>query len=250
MPNADGLTKIGDDTLVKPIWDMGDAYLEASTFVRMRTTIPIPHTAEDQRRRRLHPCGGGLHPGRAAGSRLAIAVSLRSKLRVALILCGYIRQLRQINSSVPGPVTGSPQMCDGYMFGDKPCGPFPDYAPLSAFYNRKLDIAKGITYPDSHGNTIRCARPDAEPFDDSRPLILTHGDLRMHIIIFGRDGRLWLVGWHWLGFFPPCFEYFSIVYAASFAPESWNRLIPFIANPLFKHKMWMGQLGTALVAYR
>jgi hypothetical protein len=183
------------------------------------------------------------------------SLSLWSKLCVAFILRRYIRQLRQIkdsHSSTPGPVADSPQICDNYLSGDKPYGPFPDYASLSAFYNRKLDIAKGVTFPDDHGNMIRCAHPDTEPFDDSRPLVFTHGDLSMRNIIFGRDGRIWLVDWGRSGFYPWWFEYVSTVYAAEndMAPDSWNRLIPFIADPLFKHMKWIDRLGVALIAYR
>ncbi|KAH9971786.1 hypothetical protein BJV77DRAFT_958133, partial [Russula vinacea] len=37
-------------------------------------------------------------------------------------------------------------------------------------------------------------------FDDSRPLVFTHGDLSMRNIIFGTDGRIWLVDWALSGF--------------------------------------------------
>jgi aminoglycoside phosphotransferase (APT) family kinase protein len=124
--------------------------------------------------------------------------------------------------------------------------------PLSAFFNRKLDIAKKVTFPDAHGNRIPCARPDSKPFDDSRPLVFTHGDLSMRNIIYGRDGRIWLVDWGQSGFYPRWFEYVSMVYAAENdkAPDSWNRLIPFIVDPLFKHMKWIDQLGVALIGYR
>ena len=255
--NETGVRKIGDDTLVKATWDIGAPHLEASSFemVRMCTTIPIPPI-----RRRIEDEDGYTFivmdyiPGERL-DHIWPSLSLWSKLWVALILRRYIRQLRQIkdsHSSVPGPVADSPQKCDGYMFGGKPCGPFPDYASLSAFYNRKLGIAKDVTYPDDHGNTIHCARPDTEPFDDSRPLVFTHGDLSMRNIIFGRDGRIWLVDWGWSGFYPPWFEYISMVYAAEndTAPDSWNRLIPFITDPLFKHMKWIDSIGVALTAYR
>jgi hypothetical protein len=44
-PDAPHVKKIGDDTLVKATRDMGAPHLEASSFefVRMHTTIPIPH---------------------------------------------------------------------------------------------------------------------------------------------------------------------------------------------------------------
>jgi hypothetical protein len=43
-----------------------------------------------------------------------------------------------------------------------------------------------------------------------------------------------------------------MVYAAENdkAPDSWNRLIPFIVDPLFKHMKWIDQLGVALIGYR
>jgi hypothetical protein len=213
-PNAHGVRKISDDTLVKAI-------------PRVRRTFKdedgIPFIVMDY----------------ILGERLDHiwpSLSVWSKLWVALTLRRYVRQLRQINSSVPGSLANSPQKCDGYVFG-KPCGPFPDYASPSAFYNRKLDIAKNITYPDGHGNQTRCTGPDIEPFDDSRPLVFTHEDLSMRNIIFGRDGRIWLVDWDMSGFYPPWFEYVSTVYAAEsdMAPDSWNRLVLFTADPLFNH---------------
>jgi thiamine kinase-like enzyme len=88
------------------------------------------------------------------------------------------------------------------MFFDKTCGPFPDYASLSAFYNGKLDLAKRIPHFDNLGNTIQSPLPDGQPFDDTRPLVLIHGDLSMRNIIYGRDGRIWLVDWGKLGFYP------------------------------------------------
>ena len=164
---------MGDHTLVKATYVV-TPHLEGAAFelVRTRTTIPIPRiqrTIEDE-----------------VGYTYIVMVyipderldhigpshTLWSKLWVALNLRRYIRQLRRINSSVPGPLAESPQKCDNYMFGGKPCGPFPDYASLSAFYNRNIDIAKKVTFPDGHGNKIRCARPDS---------------------IFRRDGRVWLL---------------------------------------------------------
>jgi hypothetical protein len=119
------------------------------------------------------------------------------------------------------------------------CGPFPDYASLSAFYNRKLDKTKGST-----GDTIRSAQPDTEPFDESRPLVFTHGGISMRNVIFGRDGRIWVSNWNLSGFYPQWFEYVSTVYAAKRdnAPDLWNYLIPFIADPYFKHVKWMDTL--------
>ena len=253
-PDLRGGRKIGDHTFVKAATNSIDPYLEGTAyeFVRTHTSIPIPRI-----RRTIKDEEGYTYlvMDHTPGERLDHvwpSLSLWSKLWVALSLRRYIRQLRQLNSLVPGPLADSPQKCDGPMFGDRSCGPFPDYASLSAFYNYKLNIAKKVTIPDGHGNTIHCAHPDTEPFDDSRPLVFVHGDLRMRNIIFGSDGRLWLVDWGMSGFYPPWFEYVSMVYAAENyrQPDSWNRLIPFIADPLFKHMRWMDGLGVALIAYR
>jgi aminoglycoside phosphotransferase (APT) family kinase protein len=253
---ANGVRKIGDHTLVKSAFDFGVRHLEASLFefVRTRTTILVPRirrTFEDD-----GVCFSVMDyiPGERL-DHVWPSLSLWTKLRVALTLRRYIRQLRRIkdsHSSVPGPVADSPQKCDGYTFFFNPSGPFPDYASFSAFYNRKLDTAKGASYTDEDGNEIICARPDTEFFDDSRPLVFTHGDLSMRNIIFGTDGRIWLVDWALSGFYPWWFEYVSTVYAAErdVSPDSWDRVIPFIADPLFKHEKWMDSVSVAFIAYR
>jgi aminoglycoside phosphotransferase (APT) family kinase protein len=244
--------KIGNDTFVKATWNLGAPHLEASTieFVTMHTTIPIPRV---WRRFTDEEGGSIIVMDYIPGERLDHVwplLSLWSKLWVALTLRRYIRQLRQINSSVPGPVADSPQRCYGGLISE-PCGPFPDYASLSAFFNRRVYIPKKIIYPDRHGNEIRCAYPDPEPFDDSSPLVFTHRDIRMRNIILGKDGKIWLVDWGLSGFYPRWFEYVSTVYAAEIdrAPDSWNYLIPFVADPLFKHMKWMDRIGLAAAAH-
>ena len=252
IPDSKAVAKIDNDTFVKAIWSPGALHVEASTIelVRMHTTIPVPRVRRTLSKDGITFVVMDYIPGERL-DHIWRSLSLWSKLWVALTLRRYIRQLRQINSSIPGPLADSPQKCDGYVF-HKPCGPFPDYASLSAFYNRKLDITKDITYRDDQGNEIPYADPDTEPFDDSRPLVLAHQDLSMRNIILGRDGRIWLVDWGMSGFYPWWFEYVSTVFAAErdLAPDSWNRLIPLIADPLFKHMRWMGRLGTALIAYK
>ena len=156
-PTTNGVRKISDHTLVKSTFDFGARHLEASSseFVRARTTIQIP------RIRRTFVDEDGLSfivmdyiPGERL-DHVWPSLSLWTKLWVALTLRRYIRQLRRIkdsHSSVPGPVADPPQRCDGYTFYHKFSGPFPDYASLSAFYNRKLDTAKGASYFNEHGN--------------------------------------------------------------------------------------------------
>lgn len=251
--NANRVKKIGDHTIVKGTYVV-TPHLEGAAFefVRMRTTIPIPRirrTIEDEEGYTF------IVMDYIPGERLDHvwpSLSLWSKLWVALTLRRYIRQLRQINSSVPGPVADSPQKCDNYMFVGKPCGPFPDYASLPAFYNRKLDIAKKVTFLDGHGNTIRCARPDSEPFDDSRPIYQPDPYVPPENVVAHDEVAMSEDKWGQSGFYPPWFEYVSTVYAAEndTAPDSWNRLITFISDPLFKHMKWIGQLVVALIAYR
>jgi hypothetical protein len=241
-----GVRKINDDTLVKATCAGAAPHVEASMieFVRTRTTIPIPRV-----RRRFSDEEGSsiIVMDYIQGEPLDHvwpSLSLWSRLWVAMTLRRYIRQLRQINSSVPGPLADSPERCCGLVFGGER-GPFPDYTSLSAFYNSRLDIVKDKNYPHP-------ADPNTEPFDDSRPLVFAHQDLTMRNIIYGRDGRIWLVDWGLSGFYPWWFEYVSTVYAAERdrTPDSWNCLIPFIADPLFKHIRWMDRIGIALIAYR
>ena len=254
MPQDSAVRRIGNRTFVKATYVVTPR-LEGAAFelARTRTKIPIPRilrTIEDEEGNTF------IVMDYIPGERLDHAwptLSLWSKLWVAFTLRRYIRQLRQVNSSVPGPVADSPQFCDTYLFGEKRCGPFPDYASLSAFYNRKRDITISVSKSRvDGGNRIRRAPPDIEPFDDSRPLVFNHGDLSMRNIILGRDGRIWLVDWGLSGFYPRWFEYVSMVYTAESdgAPDSWNRLIPFIADPLFKHMKWMDRIGAALRTYR
>ncbi|KDQ19479.1 hypothetical protein BOTBODRAFT_153390 [Botryobasidium botryosum FD-172 SS1] len=226
-----------DDTVCKWV-DPPEAL--TMELVRSHTTIPTPHI-----RRKI--------PGRREdvlimmeyieGKQLSEcwpSLPFLSKLRVAFTLRRYVRQLRQIRtpySSVPGPPGDTPQDCIGpAYFGMRPMGPFPDYASLSHFFN---DLARR-TKP-----SVR------EPFDDSRPLVLTHNDLSMRNVLIGVDGRVWIIDWGWAGFYPEWFEYMSTQFAAENddAPDSWCRFIPFIADPYFAQEGWMHSIGCSAYYY-
>jgi hypothetical protein len=143
------------------------------------------------------------------------SLSLWRKFWIAWTLRGYIRQLRKIrldHSPTPGPLGDSPQECEGFQFGQKPRGPFKDYAAMATYFDRLLDIAKRYTHPVIMPKPA--APPDAQPFDDSQPLVFSHHDLSMRNIILGVDGRVWLIDWGWSGFYPPWFEYLAITGAA------------------------------------
>ncbi|KDQ07616.1 hypothetical protein BOTBODRAFT_598471 [Botryobasidium botryosum FD-172 SS1] len=208
-------------------------------LVRAHTTIPTPHIHRKVRvekedyvlivmeyveGRQLSECWSSL--------------SFWSKLRIIFTLRQYVRQPRQIRtpySSVPGPPGETPQICwrGPPYIGAGPAGPFPDYASLSHFFN---------------GLASRADPPVSEPFDDSRPLVLTHHDLGMRNIIIGVDGRVWLIDWGWAGIYPEWFEYTG----ANFAAEndevsgSWWWFIPLIAGPYFTQEGWLHSIGYSI----
>ena len=48
-------------------------------------------------------------------------------------------------------------------------------------------------------------------FDDSLSLVLTHGDINVHNVKLGTDGKVWLLDWGLAGMYPQWFEYASIM---------------------------------------
>jgi thiamine kinase-like enzyme len=79
-------------------------------------------------------------------------------------------------------------------------------------------------------------------FDDSQPMVLTHGDLSLHNIIMGNDGKMWLVDWEFSGFYLPWFEYIATMSAAEndneryTAVACWWRHIPWVTGAWMKEK--------------
>ncbi|KAG6813240.1 hypothetical protein H0H92_012877 [Tricholoma furcatifolium] len=127
------------------------------------------------------------------------------QFRVALTLRHYIRQLRSLSSSVPGPVGEQPQLCYGPHFIEGGAGPFPDYEALSAYYAARLETTR--RWAESTDKPI----PDLAPFDNSLPLVMTHQDLNERNIILGNDNQLWIIDWQLSGFYPEWFEYSSVM---------------------------------------
>lgn len=72
------------------------------------------------------------------------------------------------------------------------------------------------------------------------PLVLTHSDMNMHNILVGDDGKIWLIDWAWSGFFPNWFEYASMIMAVDECPHSFQRCVPFIADPFVTEQTWIG----------
>ena len=83
---------------------------------------------------------------------------------------------------------------------------------------------------------------DAQPFEDSRPLVFTHNDLSMRNILLGDDWKIWLIDWAWSGYYPPWVEHFAMEEAAVNddldCGTSWGRVIRFVTNPYIYHRRW------------
>ena len=124
-------------------------------------------------------------------------MSLFSKLRVAYILRRYMRQLRAIRhprSLIPGPVAPDDEarganchIMAGFLMHRRM--PMETYAELSAWWNGLYSTSMRMA-PALHAGTM-----EPEPFDDSRPLVLTHCDLNMRNILIGDDRRIYLIDW-------------------------------------------------------
>jgi hypothetical protein len=244
------VTRICDDTIVKlrHCHSVPSSEAMAMEFVFSNTSILTPRL----RRAFQHQDVVYIVMEYVEGEELAgkwTSLSLWQQFRIAWTLRRYIRQLRKIHlnySPPPGPIGDSPQECEGSQFGLRSKGPFKDYATMATFFNRLLNIAKRYTRPYWMPNPA--APPDAEPFDDSQPLVFSHHDLSMRNIILGADGRVWLIDWGWSGFYPPWFEYLATVGAAlnDKAPASWRRMIPLITGAWYKHEDWWKQIAIPL----
>ncbi|KAG8739398.1 hypothetical protein FRC10_005664 [Ceratobasidium sp. 414] len=113
-----------------------------------------------------------------------------AKLRVVWTLRGYVSQLRRLQRSVPGRIDGGE--CDGYLFPIIGAGPFTSYDDLTTWYNHKLDVCQQLGQ----------APPNAPRFDNSWPLVFTHGDISPRNVIISEDGTIFLLDWGRSGFFP------------------------------------------------
>jgi hypothetical protein len=196
----------------------------ALNFVRSHTSIPVPFvrrfiTSESG-------FGGYILLEKIEGKRLDQvwpSLSPLQKFLVAWTLRGYIRELRRASNAysrchVPGPMGDAPRRCRDpeHLFGLRPRGPFESSANLIAYFNKGPGKA---TVPR---------------LKDIYPLVLNHNDLSMRNIIVGLDGKIWLVDWEYSGFYPPWFEYITMMNTAENdgdkAPKSWWNYIPFVTG--------------------
>lgn len=101
------------------------------------------------------------------------------KCRIFWILRGYVRQLRKVklpSNTPPGPFDGSgnPVWCTGFWFPEPGAGPFPTMEALKDYFQENLLIGLLL---DIHDGRPVTSQDKALKFDDSGPLVLTHGDI-------------------------------------------------------------------------
>lgn len=182
------------------------------------------------------------------------SLSLWRKLTTAWTLRGYVAQLRRIVvPHVPGPMDGSgaPRRCRGNCFGENSAGPFPAYRTLSAWYASKARITITLLRQICKNRGHKFIEPDLK-FDDSLPLVMTHGDIALHNVRLGPDGSVWLLDWGASGVYPRSFEYASMmVYdTPSLAwPRSWFFLAPFIAGWYKSQNRFIRELSLAFAHF-
>lgn len=256
------ILRLTDDTVDKIVFD-GPESSEATALdmVFRHTTIPVPRV------RRVIGTGRDTFiimdyiKGRQL-KHVWPTMSFFQKLRVGFILRRYIRQLRAIRhprSVVPGPVAPGfeARVCHSHIFGARrpERGPFASYAELAAFWNERNRMSMEIETTCWNVPPEEAEARHREPFDDSQPLVLTHGDLNMRNILVGDDGRLWLIDWGTSGFYPVWFEYTIMAYQADaldpFLEDDafWWRLIPFICGPYYHQRWWHGRASPAVNLY-
>jgi thiamine kinase-like enzyme len=166
------------------------------------------------------------------------SLSLWAKLKVILAVRSYLRQLRQIedvHSSTPGPLSPQPSRCKGLQFGLDSKGPFPSTSALAEHFHGELRRAEARYFRGR------------KSLDESifACLVFTHNDLNMRNILLDDEGRLWLVDWGWSGFFPTGFEYLAMRFAAQKDRElkGWQTSIKFMAEPSFEMERWLVGVG-------
>jgi hypothetical protein len=216
-------------------------------LVRAQTTIPVPRVQRVIRH--LHDEGDGLIVMDLVKNAKQLhicwpSLSFWAKLKVVLVMRGYLQQLRRIqdaHSAIPGPLGPCPLPCSGLQFGYDKRGPFSTPLALAEHFNKELRFA------EDRASRGYAPSPGCRPLDESlfAPLVFTHNDLNMRNILLDNDGQLWIVDWGFSGFFPAWFEYLGMRFAAQKDHEcsSWLNAIKFMAQPAFEMERWMARIG-------
>ncbi|KAG8696932.1 hypothetical protein FRC08_006837 [Ceratobasidium sp. 394] len=160
-----------------------------------------------------------------------------AKLRVVWTLRGYVSQLRRLQRSVPGPINGGE--CQGYLFPIIGAGPFASYDDFTAWYNHKLEVCQRMGQ----------APPNAPRFDNSWPLVFTHGDISPRNVIISGDGTVFLIDWGCSGFFPVWHEYVCMRSdcGSHELPSGWQYAVPWIAGWYYRMLAQISMVSWAIV---
>ena len=88
-------------------------------------------------------------------------------------------------------------------------------------------------------------------FDDSLPLVLTHGDIGLHNVRLGTDGKVWVLDWDRAGVYPQWFEYVSIMAYANrkTTPRGWLWFAPLIAGWYKSQLLFMHRFAPGILHY-
>ena len=246
--------RISPDTVLKKT---DGAHFEPFTMllVSTTTTIPVPRVRKyvtwDSDVWVFMEYVGGRNLEEAWPS-----LSFFTKLWVMWKLRDCIHQLRQIplaEPRTPGPIDGSgePQRCIGYYFTELSVGPFASYADLAAWYDKRAQIAVRLNHLASEASgKAPCLSLRKLIFDNSGPLVLTHGDITPRNVILGDDGRLWLIDWGFSGVYPLWLEYACMAaYRNASAPRLWRWFVPLVTGWYPSQLSYLQALGEALMLY-
>jgi hypothetical protein len=146
----------------------------------------------------------------------------------------------------------TPLKCKGHYFPEITAGPFPSYTALSAWYDGRRRLTSILSKP----YVTEMAGPGAYKelpqvyFDDSLPLVLTHGDISVYNVRLGTDGKVWLLDWGLAGMYPQWFEYASIMaYDHKDAPRGWLWFAPLIAGWYKSQLLFMNRYTRGIQHY-
>ncbi|KAJ3563801.1 hypothetical protein NP233_g8702 [Leucocoprinus birnbaumii] len=261
-------------TVAKASQDMGGDIQDASeantlNLLFTETTIPVPRVRRVVKREWDFLIVIDYIPGSTL-AQVWPTFSIWKKIRIAFTLRRYVRQLRRLRGSATTPPvmvlaprlsanlyqaligTDTPstqRICGSPIFTQVRFrrGPFASYSELSAWFNKRhqmaMDIEK-LPQDDPSRNDL---------FDDSRPLVMTHQDLNLRNIMIDEDSRIWIIDWGWAGYYPEWFEYVAMEAQneddeiSGTNDELWKAMIPFICGPYFKQeRAWEAGMGFVL----
>jgi len=136
------------------------------------------------------------------------------RLRVALTMRSYIRQMRQIRhprSVVPGPLAPEGEGTKRFESQSRSLpveqrGSFNTCDDLISFLNDRM--SRSVKNRGIEASSL--ANLGILNIDDSLPFVFTHSHLDAHHFNVGDDGHLWLVDFGLAGFFPEWWEFVAM----------------------------------------